>query len=70
MGDKTRGLYDKFNVTRTDGDPDKRHISCQYFVLDVTHDPYANAALLAYEMACKKEYPLLAKDLSELRRNK
>lgn len=65
MGDKTRGLYEKFTVLRndqTDG-PGGKHEGCQYFVLDLTHDPHAQAAILAYAESCKDEYPLLAADL-------
>lgn len=64
--DKTQiGLYDKFNVTRTDGKsaPGQKHDGCEYFVLDLTHDPYARAAILAYACACEDHYPLLARDL-------
>ncbi len=59
------GLFPKFNVTRTDGTdaPGGKHHGCDYFVLDVTHDPFAAPALLAYAKACEKEYPALAKDL-------
>ena len=66
MGDKWRGLYNKFNVTRTDGtsEPGKKHDGCQYFVLDVTHDPFAGAALKAYADACRSEYPALAEDIT------
>ena len=65
MGDKTRGLYRKFNVTRTDGSSASggKHFDCAYFVLDLTHDKYAEAALRAYVDACAGEYPLLAADL-------
>lgn len=68
MGDKTRGLYDKFLILRTDLEhlEGKKHHKCQYFVLDLTHDPYAIPALKAYAEACKSEYPLLAQDLSVL----
>lgn len=64
MGDKTRGVYHKFHVSRTDGKsaPGKKHEGCDYFVLDVNHDPFAKAALLAYAQACETEYPLLAYD--------
>ena len=67
MGDKTRGLYEKFIVTRTDGssEPGGKHENCNYFVLDLDHDPFAKAAIKAYWEACKSEYPLLAKDLEE-----
>lgn len=63
MGDPTRGFYDKFVVTRTDGDPTGRHETCVYFVLDLAHDPHARAAIAAYEQSCRSEYPILADDL-------
>ena len=66
MGDKTRGLYEKFEpIRRTDGKsaPGEKHDGCKYFVLDVTHDPYAAVALYAYANACRREYPLLADDV-------
>jgi hypothetical protein len=59
------GLYHKFTVTRTDGTsaPGQKHDGCEYFVLDITHDPHAYAALRAYADSCQKEYPKLADDL-------
>lgn len=65
MGDKSRGIYHKFNVTRTDGTsaPGGKHDSCFYFVLDLDHDPHAKAALQAYADSCRAEYPRLAADL-------
>jgi hypothetical protein len=65
MGDRARGLYNKFIVQRADGSdaPGGKHHGCEYFVLDVTHDKYAAAALRAYAEACATEYPLLARDL-------
>lgn len=65
MGDKTRGLYNKFSVRRNDGLSMKgaKHEGCEYFVLDLTHDAHAKAALLAYANSCATEYPLLAADL-------
>ena len=65
MGDKTRGLYQKFVVTRTDGKsaPGEKHDGCEYFVLDVSCDPHAIPALLAYAESCEAEYPLLAADV-------
>lgn len=67
MSDKTRGLYDKFTVRRKDGssEPGGKHHGCEYFVLDLTHDKHASAALLAYADSCAAEYPLLAADLRE-----
>lgn len=63
--DKTRGLYNKFEVRRVDGSSGLggKHHGCEYFVLDVTHDPHAAAALAAYADSCEAEYPLLAADL-------
>lgn len=65
MGDPTRGLYHKFNVTRTDGtsEPGGKHDGCDYFVLDLTHDAFALPALIAYERACRAQFPMLADDL-------
>jgi hypothetical protein len=65
MGDKTRGIYHKFNIERTDGKskPGEKHFGCEYWVLDLTHDPYALWALEAYASACQREYPLLYVDL-------
>lgn len=66
---KPKGLYGKFLVARVDGtdSPGAKHDGCRYFVLDVTHDKYAAAALLAYARACADEYPDLARDLHALR---
>lgn len=65
MSDKKAGLYNKFTVTRNDGKSaeGEKHHDCEYFVLDVTHDPFAIPALQAYANACRAEYPLLAEDL-------
>jgi hypothetical protein len=65
MGDKTRGLYRKFKVERTDGESalGGKHHGCDCFVLDVSCDPHAIPALLAYAESCKREYPLLAIDV-------
>lgn len=65
MGDRSRGLYNKFEVRRVDGssEPGGKHHGCDYFVLDLTHDPHAAAAIAAYADSCEAEYPLLAADL-------
>ena len=62
---RTTGLYGKFIVTRTDGksEPGQKHDGCDYFVLDLTHDPFALHALDAYARWCQQEYPQLARDL-------
>ncbi len=68
MGDTTRGLIEKFTVTRNDGksEPGGKHERCRYFVLDLDHDAHAVAALKAYADSCKAEYPPLAADLKAL----
>ena len=65
MGDRTRGLYGKFFVERTDGksEPGEKHHGCEYYVLDLMHDKYAVPALRAYAEHCQAEYPALAADL-------
>jgi hypothetical protein len=67
MDDKKRGLYEKFTVSRTDGtsEPGQKHECCEYFVLDIKHDPFAIRALRAYWSACLEEYPLLAADIKK-----
>lgn len=63
--DTERGLYEKYKVTRTDGSSEKggKHEKCAYFVLDMTHDKHALAALRAYAKSCRDEYPELSTDL-------
>ncbi len=63
--DRQRGLYGKFLVERADGSsaPGGKHAGCEYFVLDVTHDRHAKAALAAYADSAEVAYPLLAADL-------
>lgn len=62
-----KGLYGKFRVTRADGRDGmgEKHEGCQYFVLDLTHDKFAGAAIAAYAGACERESPVLAKDLRD-----
>jgi len=61
---KSIGLYNKFNVSRTDGRdaPGEKHHGAEYFVLDMA-DKFAAPALAAYAEACKHEYPVLSADL-------
>lgn len=58
-------IFNKFNVSRTDGSdaPGGKHEGCEYFVLDVTHDPYAKDALVAYSKACAVSHPTLSDDI-------
>lgn len=63
--DSAKGMYRKFDVVRVDGssEPNGKHHGCEYFVIDVTHDPYAMAACLAYAEACRHDRPKMAADL-------
>ena len=66
MWQRERGIYKKFGVVRVDCShlPGGRHFGCDYFVLDVTHDPHALPALLAYaDSADADGYGLLAADI-------
>lgn len=65
MGNRAKGLFNKFTVSRNDGRDVEgfKHAGCDYFVLDLTHDPFAVPALRAYAEACRTEYPILARDL-------
>lgn len=60
-----QGLFAKFTVLRNDmkDEPGKKHADCDYFVLDVSHDPYAKAALSAYAAACRETHPDLSADM-------
>lgn len=62
--DRDRGLYQKFAVSRTSPEAEARHQGCEYFVLDITHDRHASAALAAYADSCRAEFPTLAADLN------
>lgn len=57
--DMEQGLYRKFKVERVDGS----HESCDYFVLDVDHDPHAKVALRAYAESVKHTHPILADEM-------
>jgi hypothetical protein len=63
-----RGLYGKFNVSRTDGKdaPGERHYGDQYLVLNLTTDKHSIPAILSYIESCESEYPALAADLRAL----
>jgi hypothetical protein len=68
MDKRKMGLYEKFIVRRTDGRdaPGCKHERCRYFVLDITHDPFAIPALYAYCLACLGKYPQLADDIEAI----
>lgn len=63
--DTEQGLFQKFIVTRTDGSsgPGGKHEGCEYFVLDIDHDPLHKPALQAYADACESTHPQLAADM-------
>jgi hypothetical protein len=66
MTSKNVGLIGKYHVERTDGSSaeGQKHHGCQYFVLDLTHDPLAFPALAAYERHARQAgYVALADDL-------
>ncbi len=62
---KDGSIYEKFTVTRTDGTdgPGLKHQGCRYFVLDIDHDPYAEAALRAYAAICERTHPILSESI-------
>lgn len=63
----SHGYYNKFTVARVDRSdgPGDKHDGCDYFVLDLTHDPAARRAVLAYADACEVQRPQLAAELRE-----
>jgi hypothetical protein len=63
-----RGIYNKYDVRRTDGSSDKgrKHEHCAYFVLDLECDEFALAALAAYAKTAAKSHPELARDIREI----
>ena len=68
MNNKEQGLYGKFcPVERTDGQSKEgeKHFGCEYFILDLTHDPHAIPAIQEYINSCSAEFPQLAKDLTD-----
>jgi hypothetical protein len=68
MSDTTKGLYTKYRVERTDGSsaPMGKHESCEYFVIDLTHDVLAVDALRAYaDSSAKVGNHKLARDLRD-----
>lgn len=60
-----QGLFHKFRVQRVDGSDriGSKHYGCRYYVLDLTHDQHAPAAMRAYAAACRVTHPQLAADI-------
>lgn len=63
MSNDKKGLYRKYTVTRSDDSP--KHKDCNYFVIDITHDNHAKAALLAYAASCEDDNPALSSDIRD-----
>jgi hypothetical protein len=66
LPDRERGLYSKYQVRRVDGssEPGKKHAKCNYFVLDIDHDPHAAPAIFSYATSARADgYELLAGNL-------
>lgn len=65
INQKELGIYQKFNVTRTDGSdaPGGKHFGDEYFVLNLTTDKHTIPAIAAYAESCAADYPALAADL-------
>ena len=64
-----RGWHKKYIVRRTDRSDfhqGGKHYGCEYFVLDITHDPHATVALLSYADACDFDKPALAEDIRKM----
>lgn len=60
---KQSGLEDRYTVHRKH-DTDGKHAECEYFVLDLTHDPIARRSLLAYASTAQaEEFEALSRDL-------
>jgi len=55
MDDRQRGLYGKYLISRVDGssEPGCKHAACDYYVLDLVHDQYAKAAILAADLRAR-----------------
>lgn len=62
---RREGLLPKFRVSRADGRDQAGgdRAGADYFVLDLTYDPHAAAAVRAYAMSCEGDYPRLAAEL-------
>lgn len=63
---EVKGLNrNKYLVRRTDQKdaPGGTHEGAEYFVLDLTHDPFAPVAMLMYAAACQLQYPDLTEDI-------
>lgn len=64
----SEGLINKYCVTREDGRDveGEKHDECQYFVLDLTHDPVARDCAVRYSRHIRRDDPELAQELYDL----
>lgn len=64
-----RGFWGKYKVQRVDNSDEigGKHYGCNLFVLDITHDPVARVAALAYADATDND--VLASDLRNAVKN-
>lgn len=58
---EAQGLVHKYHITRVD--QSEQHPDCEYFVMDLTHDPYSVPAMVIYALAAGVEYPQLKDDI-------
>lgn len=72
INDSDRGIYDKYDVRRTDGssEPGGKHHGDQHFVLNLTTDKHAVPAILTYAESCQQDFPALARDLRAIAQEK
>lgn len=61
-----KGLYKKYQVSKTDGSP--MDPNSDYFVLRADKDPHARKVLRVYAESIKDENPILSKDIFEMLR--
>lgn len=54
--------HPRYRVEKRD-DPDGKHDACEFFVLDLTHDPHAVFALRAYAAAIQQTNPEFAAEI-------
>ena len=61
-----QGLFRKYEVKRIDGTDQGsgKHAGCEYFVLDISHDKHAHAALTAYALSAMSTNCDLARDMA------
>jgi hypothetical protein len=66
LPDSEQGVYKKYFVYRADGSdkPGGKHRGDEYFVLNLTTDVHARAALRTYAESCRETHPQLSAELA------